>query len=437
MSRGFEDEGTLATVARLVVPHFADWCAIDLLEPDGTLRRVALEHRDPRRVRRVARLAARFPLGPCDPESAALAIQTRRATLLAEVPDELLVRLARGPRHLRVLRTLGISSCIVAPLVARQRLLGAISFACAESRRRYGTDDLRLAEELALRAALAVDNARLVHEAQAERALFDMLLGAAPIGLAFFDRERRYLRLSAWLAELHRRPIEAHLGRTVRDALPAELAGPLDDELRRVFQTGEPLVERALAWARPGPGAERSPLVTSLYPLRDPAGAIVAVAAIFAGLSARPQAAPKRAPEPAGEPLADVALRGLRVLVVEDDADARELVTCLLETRGARVRAAGSAGEALPLVESFRPAVLVSDIGMPGTSGYDLIRAVRELGRERGGGVPAVALTAYAQADDRRRALGAGYQLHLAKPIEAPRLVEAVARLARWSDSLE
>ena len=119
----------------------------------------------------------------------------------------------------------------------------------------------------------------------------------------------------------------------------------------------------------------------------------------------------------------------MRVLVVEDEPDARALVRRVLADCDAEVRTAGSVEEALELLRTGTPDVLVSDIGMPDQDGYDLIRRVRLMGngfRE----LPAVALTAYARAEDRNRALDAGYQVHVAKPVEPAELVTTVANLA-------
>ncbi len=123
-------------------------------------------------------------------------------------------------------------------------------------------------------------------------------------------------------------------------------------------------------------------------------------------------------------------LKDLRILVVEDDADTRELLQTILERCGAKVRAVASSGEALAELAQARPNVLISDIGMPDESGYDLIKRIRSLEPEKGGLVPAVALTAYAAAADRRRALLAGFQTHLAKPVEADELLAVIASLS-------
>jgi PAS domain S-box-containing protein len=123
-------------------------------------------------------------------------------------------------------------------------------------------------------------------------------------------------------------------------------------------------------------------------------------------------------------------LEGLRVLIVDDEEDARDLVGTVLKQCGAETFMAGSAKDAITAIEEKRPDVLVCDIGMPGEDGYALIGRVRALAAERGGDVPAVALTAYAREEDRRRALHAGFQVHVSKPIKPSQLVRVVAGLA-------
>ena len=128
---------------------------------------------------------------------------------------------------------------------------------------------------------------------------------------------------------------------------------------------------------------------------------------------------------------ASLSLRGVRALIVEDQLDARELLSVLLRQYGAEVLTAGSASDALSRIQSEKPDVLISDIGMPGEDGYWLIKQVRSLKTEQGGDVPAVALTAYASEADRKRALGAGFQAHVSKPIEPTALISAVAQVTR------
>ena len=125
------------------------------------------------------------------------------------------------------------------------------------------------------------------------------------------------------------------------------------------------------------------------------------------------------------------SLRGVRVLVVDDDTDARQMISAVLTRSGAEVKACCSAGEALTALPQWRPDVLMSDIGMPYEDGYDLIHKVRALTDEHGGRVPAAALTAYARDEDRARAIEEGYQMHVAKPASSAELVAAVASLAK------
>jgi len=123
-------------------------------------------------------------------------------------------------------------------------------------------------------------------------------------------------------------------------------------------------------------------------------------------------------------------LAGLRILVVEDEADSREIISTVLREWGADVAAAASARDALRALDDGRTDVLVSDIGMPEMDGYELIRAVRKRSRRAGGEVPAIALTAYAEPESRQTALDAGYDEHVPKPAEPRQLMQAVARLA-------
>jgi CheY-like chemotaxis protein len=137
-------------------------------------------------------------------------------------------------------------------------------------------------------------------------------------------------------------------------------------------------------------------------------------------------------PPPRLEParLEQPRLDGVHVLVVDDHEESRQFVKAVLSGCGAEVSLAGSADEALDMLHSLYVDVLVSDIGMPGSDGYDLIRRLREREREHGGRIPAIALTAYAGADDRARAIAAGFQHYITKPVGPDELAEVVARAA-------
>ena len=136
--------------------------------------------------------------------------------------------------------------------------------------------------------------------------------------------------------------------------------------------------------------------------------------------------------ETKGRVEASPSLEGLQILVVDDEADALELLNTILQNNGAEVIAVASVKQALTIIETATdrsPDVLVSDIGMPDEDGYSLIRKLRQLEAQRGGKLPAIALTAYAGSDDRRQALLAGFQMHLTKPVDAAELVAVVASL--------
>jgi len=155
-----------------------------------------------------------------------------------------------------------------------------------------------------------------------------------------------------------------------------------------------------------------------------------------APLAGEAHAAPAQPASAPGEALADApTLEGVRVLVVDDEADARELVSAVLAARGAEVETATSADEGLRVLKERRPDVLLCDIEMPGGDGYGMIAAVRRLSPGEGGRIPAGALTAYARAEDRVRCLRAGFDLHFPKPIEPAELIVAVATLATRKQS--
>jgi CheY-like chemotaxis protein/anti-sigma regulatory factor (Ser/Thr protein kinase) len=127
-------------------------------------------------------------------------------------------------------------------------------------------------------------------------------------------------------------------------------------------------------------------------------------------------------------------LDGVRVLVVDDDADGREVLTALLEVEGAKVTSAGSVRPALDVLDGMRPDVIVSDIGMPDEDGYTLLRRVRARGLERGGAVPVIALTGYVNPEDRAGLLAVGFQATLRKPVDPDELVAAITSLTANSD---
>jgi PAS domain S-box-containing protein len=164
-------ESTLGEVARVVVPHFADWCAIDLLDEEGLLARAAVAHTDPSKVTLAWELWRRAPPRPDDAHGAYAAMRTGRPELLEDLTDEILAEVTPDAEALALLRSLGLRSAITVPIAARERTLGALTLVVAESSRRYEAEDVKFAEELGRRVAIAIDNSRLYAAAEQARAV--------------------------------------------------------------------------------------------------------------------------------------------------------------------------------------------------------------------------------------------------------------------------
>jgi PAS domain S-box-containing protein len=161
LAGSLDRDETARQLATLLVPHLADWCSIQLLDDEGTLRPVAVAHVDPAKVAWAEALNERYPADPESRSGAHEVLRTGQPMLFAEIPDALLVGAAKDEEHLRLLREIGFASALTVPLVARGHVIGVMSLVSAESGRRYGDAELALARELATRAALAIDNAAL------------------------------------------------------------------------------------------------------------------------------------------------------------------------------------------------------------------------------------------------------------------------------------
>jgi PAS domain S-box-containing protein len=170
LNTSLDYQSRLDAVAQLAVPQIADWCAIDMIGDDASLAQLVVAHVDPAKVAWARELRQRYPPDPNAPQGVPNVIRTGRTEFLPEITDDLLRAAARDAEHLEIARKVGFTSVIIAPLTARDRTLGAITFVAAESGRRYNADDIALAEELARRAGSAIDNARLYAAEQRFRA---------------------------------------------------------------------------------------------------------------------------------------------------------------------------------------------------------------------------------------------------------------------------
>ncbi|AKI99199.1 PAS domain S-box-containing protein [Archangium gephyra] len=179
LATSLDYEDTLRRVASLTVPVLADWCGVDVVDERGRMRRLINVHRDPEKVRLSEEIHRRYPIDPNATSGAPRVLRTGEPELIPEISDEALAHYARDAEHLRLMRELGLRSYLTVALRSRERVLGTLTLVRAETARRYGQEELRLAEELARRAAVAVDNALLYREAQKAIGLRDGFLQVA------------------------------------------------------------------------------------------------------------------------------------------------------------------------------------------------------------------------------------------------------------------
>ncbi len=537
---------TLERLARLAVPRIADSAAVYRLEHDGAIRLVTLAAADTAEEALQRELDGLLPLR-IDQHDRLLprVVRTGRAEMLADVPDAVSATWSATARAGQLVRELAIRSYLVVPIVVRGNVLGALALTKSASARRFATQDLALAEDLARRAGLAVENAELYREAQEANRLKDEFLATvshelrtpltAILGWTHLLKTGRPGQVARAVETIERNAhaqarivddildvsrivtgklrlvltrvnladiIVAALDtvrptaeakeitlRSVLDPTAAETAGDaarlqqvawnlLSNAIKftpnggrvevrlargastlelRVSDTGQgipadflPHVFERFRQADSAPTRASGGLGLGLAIVRhlvelhgghvsaeSPGEGRGATFKVTLPLPSVPGAAAQAAPSDTARPAPGVVaaepvtLAGVRVLVVDDQADSRDFIAILLEQHGAQVTTAASARSAEDLLLQMPPDVLVSDIGMPGEDGYALIRQVRAAGVERGIWFAAVALTGHAQLSDRNRALSAGYQAHLTKPVQPEVLVAVIAELAR------
>jgi PAS domain S-box-containing protein len=280
-------EDTLRRVAQLLVPELADWCGIDVLQDDGSTRQIT-SGLEPELEGFLMELRRRYRTLADQSQGTAAALREGHAVLVQEVEGELPAGLELSDEERVLYDRLGARSYMIVPLIARGRTLGALTI--LSRRAHYSGADLAFAEHLARRFALAIDNARLYDEAERSFALLDTLFATAPVGLAFFDTELRYVRINGALAAINGLAIEDHLGRTLAEVLP-EADAEIADVVRRVVTTGEPAtdVELRVATQRE-PGMPRL-FNASFYPVRAPESAeVIGVGAVVADITERQRA---------------------------------------------------------------------------------------------------------------------------------------------------
>ena len=222
LAASLDYRSTLAAVASLAVPRIADWTRVDVLERDK-LRTLAVEHVDPQKIDVALELARRYPEGRDALHGPPQVLRAERSELVPEINEEMLAELAVDDLHLGLVRELGFQSYMCVPLFARGRIFGVMSFVSAESGRRYGPQDLALAEELARRAGTAIENAQLYREVE-ERAQAARVLETVGDGVFLVDQAgviRLWNRAAEAITALRRADV---VGRRAEDVLPGWLA---------------------------------------------------------------------------------------------------------------------------------------------------------------------------------------------------------------------
>lgn len=267
---------TLQKVASLAVPHFADWCGVDMPDPEGSLRRVAVAHVDPAKVELARELDRRYPPDPEAPQGPWHVFRTGRPELHTEIGDELLKRGARDEEHLRIIRELGLKSYMGVPLQTRGRTLGVLTFVSAESGRRYDSADLAVAEDLAHRAAVAIENARLYSQLREADRLKDEFLAMlahelrnplAPVrnALHVMKQPAASPAIVGQVRDMAERQV-LHMGRLLDDLLDVSRVSRGRIELRKEVTDAVPIVERTVEAMRPLIEERRHTLSVSVPP---------------------------------------------------------------------------------------------------------------------------------------------------------------------------
>jgi PAS domain S-box-containing protein len=555
-----DGQPTLSLIAQLITPALADACIFDLVKPNGKIERVAWQHRDLEQQDWFSQVQ-HYSISSEQlhhPTNLALA---NSKSLFITITDEWLQKIASNPEQLQFWRNAGLTSMLVAPLLAHGRKLGVLQL-FRFSNNYYAAADLPLVEELAYRIALAMDNAQLYHQAQEANRIKEEFL-------AVLSHELRspLNPILGWTKLLQSRQFEPQMIRQALDIIErnAKLQTQLIDDLlevsrilhgKMVLNVGSvnlvEVVEAALETVRLAAESKGIEIRAVLAPVRlvsgdaarlqqvvwnllsnavkfTPEGGRVEIrlervwedgedgrdGQYFTSLPSPPyqyaqitvndtgkgihpdflpyifdcfrqedsrttrkfgglglglaivhqitqlhggsvqaesrgegQGATFRVRLPLMQHQETVrssnqspisvgpSFQKLRALVVDDEADMRNLILIVLEQMGAIVETAGSAAAALAVLEQFTPDILISDIAMPEMDGYMLLQQIRSRLEDQNRNIPAIALTAYAEEYNQQRALAVGFQVHIAKPVEPQVLIQAIANLI-YRDAVE
>ncbi|MHB8626725.1 MAG: PAS domain S-box protein [Aggregatilineales bacterium] len=292
LASSLDFETTLKTVAQITVPAIADWCAVHLIEMDGSVKQVALAHKDPAKVAWAYELRERYPADPHAPTGLYQVIRTGKAEFYPELTDEMLVAAAKNEDELRIMREIGFSSAIIVPLKIQERILGALQLVSTEGKQHFTADDLTLAEDIARRAAVAVDNARLYREIHQERERLQVTLSSIGDGVIATDAQGHITfinpvgeALTGWtLAEALNKGLE-EIFPIINASTRQTVESPVAKVLREGLIAG--LANHTLLIAKDG---SEIPIDDSGAPIRDTNGELMGVILVFRDIRERREA---------------------------------------------------------------------------------------------------------------------------------------------------
>ena len=285
LAASLDFEETLSRVADLLLPAIADYVLVDLAGDDGDVRPVLIRHVNPEHEEVLLEIRRRYP-PEGNPAHPATQVFATGEPLLIEVADAAVLReAALDDEHLALYERLQPSSYIVVPCVARGRTVGTLALGTGVSGRRYTAEDVAFARVVGGRIALAFENARLYRQVNESYALLDTLLVSAPVGIGFWDRQLRFVRLNDALAELNALPVEDHIGKTLQEVIP-EIAPGLEPLYRRVLETGHPVTHEETI----GTGGAERHWISSYYPVRAETGETTGVGAVIMEVTAQRRA---------------------------------------------------------------------------------------------------------------------------------------------------
>lgn len=529
-------KSTLETVAKLSVPRFADWCTVDMLEEDGSIKRLVVVHTDPSQVEMIRELQERYSATERSERVVETVIRSGKPVMVEEVSDDMITAELTDPDLINIIRGLGLRSYIVVPLAIQGRVLGAMSFVTAESGRRYDMEDLKFVEDLAQRAATAIENARLYHEARQADSRKDEFLATlahelrnplASMTLAMEVLRIKEIgqdRLDEARSIIDRQLL--HLVRLVDDLLDLSRITRDRLELRKTRVDLREVIQQAVEIAKPLAESKNhhlrvevpdSPITVEADPTRlaqvfsnllnnaskfTPVGGHVSLTVgctaetvrlvvrddgigltqealprifdmftqvdgtleqthgglgigltlarrlveLHGGTISATSAGPGKGSEftvelplclehkseNTGEDVMTIEekplRKGLRVLVVDDNADSASMLSAMLEIEGheAHVRYDGLA--AVQAAETLEPDVVFMDIGLPGLNGFEAAERIRT--NPANSGMTLVAITGWGQDQDRQRSKDAGFNVHLVKPVPIKSLKELLADIS-------